>query len=342
MERVGLIDIGTVTTRAAVADIDNAEPVYLARESRVCDLGRGVDATGQLSAEAIAAVLGMVEDTRAFFTEKDVHAVGCFLTSAARDAENVEELLEPLRQRGLAPQVIEGDVEGALTFRGASWHYPNEPLVVADLGGGSTELVYGTWEPQAVEDPEDGEPAKVEWVHSFDLGARRLTDRFLSKNDPPTQDEVFECRAYSRVTIENHLPWVGEEVTLPERLIVTGGTATSLVAMKARLESYDPLMVQGATLTLDDVDEQCQRLASMTESERAGIVGLQPRRAGVILGGALLLGELMRATGFTQVTVSEYDGLAGGCLAVARAAHGQPGPIGFMPEVTDPLAPHAG
>ena len=334
MERVGLIDIGTVTTRAAAMDVEDGEPLFLARESRVCDLGRGVDATGQLDPEAIAAVLAMVDEALGFFAENDVHNAGCFLTSAARDAKNVEELLEPLRQRGLAPEVIEGDVEGALTFRGAAWHYPDEPLIVADLGGGSTELTYGTWEPGA----ENNQPANVEWVHSFELGARRLTDRFLSKNDPPARDEVFECRAYSRVTIENHLPWVGEEVTQPERLVVTGGTATSLVAMKAELEPYDPAMVQDATLTLDDVDEQCQRLASMTESERAGIVGLQPRRAGVILGGALLLGELMRATGFTKVTVSEADGLTGGCLAVYGAAHGQPGPIGFMPEVVDPSA----
>lgn len=334
MERVGLIDVGTVTARAAVADIEGGEPIFMARESSICDLGVGVDSTGRLAPEAIARVLDFVHSSLKFFAEKDVHAVGCFLTSAARDAANVEELLRPLRELGFAPQVIEGDVEGALTFRGAAWNFPGQPLIVADLGGGSTELVYGYWDGEG---PEQGK-AQVEWVHSYDLGARRLTDRFLSKNDPPTKDETLECRAYSRVTIENYLPWIGEEVTQPERLVVTGGTATSLVAMKLGMDPYDPAMVQGAQLTLDDLDEECTRLASMTESERAGIPGLQPRRAGVILGGALLLGELMRATGFTKVTVSESDGLTGGCLAVWGAVHGQAGPIGFMPEVTDPLA----
>lgn len=324
MERVGIIDIGTVTVRAGVADIVDGKVQAMVRESAICNLGEGVDATGLLGPEACARVMAAVEDFLPLLEERDCLAVGCFLTSAARDADNVEELLSMLRDKGLAPTVVPGNVEGALAFRGAAQLYDDPIMAVADIGGGSCEITYGG--------TDDGTVA-VDWSHSFDLGARRITERYLPGDGVPGRDRIVEAAARSRMALETQIPWMDGTLVHPDRLVACGGTVTTLVAIKLGLDPYDSALVEGAELTMAEVDAMAADLAKMTVAERAEVVGVQPQRAPVILGGALLVGELMRACGFRKLTVSEADGLMGSALCVLDAVHGTAGPAGFMPEV---------
>lgn len=320
--RVGVIDIGTVTARVGMADIRDHVVLSIVRESRICNLGEGVDAAGLISPDAIARVLEAVDGFIAFLRAHRCDVVGCFLTSSARDARNADELLDALRARGLAPEVLTGTVEGALAFRGVAQAFDCHSMAVADIGGGSTELTCGGR-------TDDG--LVVDWTHSFDLGARRLTERFLSRNDPPSRDDLVACCCETRMAFEAQMPWMEGALAHPDILIATGGTVTSLSAMRLGLETYDSAVVQGSALTVEEVDDLGARLAAMTESQRARIPGLQPNRAPVILGGTLLVGELMRASGFRELTVSDFDGLAGACMAVERSLDGTPGPVGFLP-----------
>lgn len=322
--RVGVIDVGTVTARVGMADIRDRVVLSIARESRICNLGEGVDATGLIGDDAIARVLEAVDGFIGFLKEHSCQVVGCFLTSAARDARNIDVLLDALRARGLAPEVLPGKVEGAFAFRGVAQAFDCDGMAVADIGGGSTELTSGGR-------ADDG-GLVVDWTHSFDLGARRLTERFLSRNDPPTRDDVVACCCETRMAFEAQMPWMEGALPHPDILIATGGTVTSLAAIKLGLDEYDSAVVQGSTLTVEEVDALGERFAAMTEAERAEVRGLQPHRAPVILGGTLLVGELMRASGFRELTVSEFDGLAGACMAVEGSLDGIPGPVGFLPE----------
>ena len=330
LRRVGVIDVGTVTARVGMADIRDRVVLSIARESRICNLGEGVDATGLIDDGAIARVLDAVDGFIGFLREHGCQVVGCFLTSAARDARNVDVLLDALRARGLAPEVLSGKVEGAFAFRGVAQAFDCASMAVADIGGGSTELTSGGRADDGAGIDDGG--LVVDWSHSFDLGARRLTERFLSRNDPPTRDDVVACCCETRMAFEAQMPWMEGALPHPDTLIATGGTVTSLAAIKLGLEEYDGALVQGSTLTVEEVDAFGERFAAMTEAERAEVRGLQPHRAPVILGGTLLVGELMRASGFRELTVSEFDGLAGACMAVEGALDGIPGPVGFLPE----------
>lgn len=307
--RVAAIDLGTVTARVGIADLRDGELEAIERKSAICNLGEGVDATGQLSQAAVDRVLAAVDDFLQQIKEAHCHYVGCFLTSAARDAQNSETLLEALRSRGLDPEVLAGEAEGPLTFLGVTQAIDLPSMAVADLGGGSTELTLGGVTDEGV---------AVDWTHSFDMGARRVTERYLERTDPPTREAIVQCCCEARMAFEAQMPWMDGILPRPDALVVTGGTATTAVAAKLGLDPYDSAQVQGATLTIGEVDEFAQLLSAMTQGQRAKVVGVQPQRAPVILGGVLLLGELMRAAGFLEVTVSESDGLAGECVAIAQ------------------------
>lgn len=336
MARVGVIDIGTVSARLGVAEVEGGQVQSMVRSTNVCDLGRGVDATGLLAPEAIARTLEVVEAYVDVLKAKGVSAVSCTLTSAARDASNGAELMDGLAALGLCPEVIPGAVEGVLTFRGAVQFIGDASVLVADSGGGSTELTAGVSGAGGV---------SVDWVHSFDVGCRRVTERFFPGVEPASAASMEAARRWCREAFQEFLPWNADGAprplldmagcARPDKLVVTGGTATTLVAMKLELDPYDDGIVQGTRLTRDEVADAAERLGSMDVAARAGIVGVQPRRAPVMLGGAVLLDQLMAATGFDSMTVSVYDGLEGLALAVDGASRGISGPVGWAPTLAD-------
>ena len=331
MTRLACIDIGTVTARLAVADVEDGRIVRLAKHSEICNLGQDVDATGRLADEAIERVVACVGGYVQAAREAGAVAACCTLTSAARDAENPAVLGAGLDALGLDPLIIPGQVEGALTFLGVVRDFPGRSILVADNGGGSTELACGRVQSDGSLD--------LRFVRSIDVGCRRVTEKFLSSEGPDSSDALeraheFVAAAFSPAVEEGVLLAAGTSGAgddAPEVLVVTGGTVTSLVAVEKGLEPYDSSRVHLASLSRETLGALEARLAGLAVSERAALPGLQAKRAPVIVGGAVCVGELMRQTGFSQLTVSESDLLFGLALVADATLRGVESPVGWGP-----------
>lgn len=338
---LAVIDIGTVSARLALAEVGPSGAArMLERRSTITNLGSGVDATGRLEAAAVERTVGTVRDygavlagwaNRGVSTER----VACTTTSAARDAANAAELTDALRGLGLAPQVIAGQVEARLALLGVTADFPGRDVLVADSGGGSTELAEGLRDEQGLHAGR---------VVSLDIGCRRVTERFLA---PPTgvdagayvpaPAQVAAARAFAARTFA---PFFAEGEG-PRALVCVGGTATSLVAVANRLVPYDSSFVHLHRMARAEVGELARELLALSPARRRDLPGLQPKRADVIAAGALILDELLAAGGFDGYTCSESDSLAG-LLACARAAaDGEPSPLGtggWLPQLADGAA----
>lgn len=325
MIRVAVIDVGTVTARLAIADVEGDRVLRLARQSTIVNLGEGVDKSGMLLDVACQRLLDCIDGYVAEIKRAGVCAVCCTLTSAARDARNSADLLKQLAARGLVAQVIPGQVEGMLTFLGVAQDFPLAQLLVADNGGGSTEFAFGRL--------KDGRTPDLEFVRSIDVGCRRVTEKFLSNDDPPTESDIWAAHEFASREFAQVFEARPADAPAPDRLVVTGGTATTIVALQKRLVPYDSSQVHLATLSRDDVDEQERRLAGITLAERAGLPGIQVKRAPVILGGVIAVSEIMRAAGLDELTVSESDLLFGLSLTVAATKEGRTSPVGWRPEL---------
>ena len=327
MRRVACIDIGTVTARLAVADVERGSVLRLGKQSQICNLGEGVDATGRLSQAAMERVFACAQAYVAAARESGAEAVCCTLTSAARDAENASELGAALDSLGLDPLVIPGQIEGALTFLGVARDFRGRRILVADNGGGSTELAMGSLRADGVLD--------LQFVRSVDVGCRRVTEKFLPGSGPASAEGLaaaheFAAAAFAPVVAEGGLRADAGEGA-PEALVVCGGTVTSLVAMSLELEPYDPLRVHLASLSAEKVAELEARLAALTVEERAALPGLQAKRAPVMLGGTVAVGELMRQTGFSTLQASESDLLFGLAITAEAALTGADSPVIWKP-----------
>lgn len=325
MGRVACIDIGTVTCRLAVADVREGRVVALHKRSTICDLGEDLTQTGRICDAAAARVIACVDSYLAEARAMGAPAICCTLTSAARDASNSSELLAAFAERGLDAQVIPGDVEGRLTLLGVVQDFPGRMVLVADNGGGSTELALGRLTDSGLD---------VRAIRSVDVGCRRMTERFLMAGDPPAAADIAAAHAFAAEPFEATVRELGLREGGAERLVVTGGTVTSLVAIDAQLEPYDSSYVHLSELDRATVEALEARLAQLTVAQRAELPGLQPKRARVILGGAIAVSELMRATGFTRLTVSESDLLFGLSLTVDSVCTGGPSPVSWQPKVS--------
>ena len=322
MGRVAVIDIGTVTCRLGLADVEGDRVLRCDKKETIGKLGEGVAQKGRLSREASERAICCVDADLAPARRAQAEAACCALTSAARDATNASELLGPLRERGVEPRVIAGEVEGSLTFLGVARDFSGRRILVADSGGGSTELAVGILGSHGLE---------LEAVCSLDVGCRRATDLFLSRTDPPAPEDVAQARAWARGIFDEGVPCAARGDRRPETLVCVGGTVTTLVAMHAGLDPYDPTFVHLSTLRLAGIDALASRMAAMPLADRRSLVGLQPKRASVILGGALVVGELMRSCGFSGLTVSESDLLYGLALCADAAANRRESLVGWSP-----------
>ena len=333
MTRVACIDIGTVTARLAVADVEGGRVVRLIKHSEICNLGEGVDATGRLRDDAIDRVFSCVRGYVALAVEAGAPAACCTLTSAARDAENSRDMTSALESLGLSPLVIPGRIEGSLTFLGVAQDFRGRRILVADNGGGSTELALGSL-------GEDG-ALDLTYVRSVDVGCRRVTEKYLQAAPLPTAGglaaaHAFVAEGFAPAVEEGGLWAAGSERAVagaPEALVVCGGTVTSLVAMDAELEPYDSARVHLASLTREKVEALEARLAGLTVEQRAELPGLQAKRAPVILGGAVAISELMRQMSFSALQASESDLLFGLALTAAASLDGTASPVGWRPEM---------
>jgi exopolyphosphatase/guanosine-5'-triphosphate,3'-diphosphate pyrophosphatase len=309
--RVAVVDIGTNSTRLLIADVDaeTGSLRQLARESRVTRLGEGVDSTGALSDAAIERVVATLADYRAQIEAHGCEANLAVLTSAVRDAANGDEFAQRVRDEfGLDARVLRGEEEAQLTFLGAmsgradgSHDGDEEPTVVIDVGGGSTEFVVGT--------------GTTAGFHvSLQAGVVRMSERHIH-SDPPEPSELQALAADVRDTFLQGLPRQEREPV--KHGIAVAGTATSAAAIDQELEPYDPERVDGYRLTLGTVELLLARLADMDEARRRQVAGLHPDRAPTIVAGMIVLAEAMRAFELDEVEVSERDILHGGALRLA-------------------------
>lgn len=311
--RVAAIDIGTVTTRLLVADVDDGRVAEVVRRSEITQLGEGWTATGRLSAAAIERVSARVGAFAAEARELGTERIGAVATSAARDAANGEEFLDACEARGIRPRIISGDREAALSFAGATYELTGEDILVADVGGGSTELVYGS-----VAETDEGRVARVAFARSVDVGSRRVSELFL-RADPPAAAEVAAAAAW---VAERLRPVFSQMHARPRVLVSVAGTATSLAAVDMALDPYDPARVHGYELSGAHLSEVREALAAMPLAKRRTVPGLEPARAGVIVGGAIVLETVMALAGMDSTVTSEHDILYGAVLELAGATAG--------------------
>jgi exopolyphosphatase/guanosine-5'-triphosphate,3'-diphosphate pyrophosphatase len=308
--RVGVVDIGTNSTRLLIADVEDGAIDELDRRSQVTRLGDGVDATGQLGEPAIARVFATLDAYRdamdAAGVARDAR-VGV-LTSAVRDAENGAAFTAQVRERyGLAARSITGAQEARLTFRGATHDRAragrHEPLLVIDVGGGSTELVVGR-----------ADTAKLDFHVSLQAGVVRQTERHVN-HDPPQPQELQALADDVRGLIEQAVPAAVRAEAV--QAIGVAGTATSLASIDQELEPYDPARVHGYAISLAECELLLARLAQLPLARRREVRGLHPDRAQTIVAGAVILIEVLRVFALERIEISEHDILHGIALECA-------------------------
>ncbi|MGW5055594.1 Ppx/GppA phosphatase family protein [Actinokineospora sp. NPDC004072] len=316
MTRVAAIDCGTNSIRLLVADVTTRDDGThwlrdVHREMRIVRLGQGVDATGVLAPEALARTRAALADYTAILRRKGAEAVRMVATSATRDAANRDDFFTMTAELLGAPaEVISGDEEARLSFTGAVGDLDPEdgPFLVVDIGGGSTELVLGTW---------DGARAQVEAARSVDIGCVRITERAL-RSDPPTAAEVAAADAlaaevlapaFAAVPVAAARTWVG-----------VAGTVTTLGALALKLSEYDSDAVHLSRLSAAQLAELADTLLASTHDERAANPVIHPGRVDVIGGGAVVL-RALAARVFAEspvedIVVSEHDILDGIALSL--------------------------
>jgi len=306
--RVAVVDLGSNTTRLLIAEVQDDEVAELDRRTEITALGQGVDASGNLSEDAMGRVTDAVANYREAIDAADVEHTTAVATSAVRDAENGGELCKRLRDRfGLEVTTLGGEEEARLTFLGATARRAPRlgPVMVIDIGGGSTEVVVGV---------AGLEPT---YIVSTQAGSVRQTDRHLH-SDPPTSGEREALHRDAREILVEAVP-----VALRGSVragIAVAGTATSLAAIDQGLEAYDPQRVEGYRLDLGACERMLEMLAGLPLEERREVTGLEPARAPTIVAGVSILVQAIRAFELESVTVSEADILHGAALEAAATA----------------------
>jgi exopolyphosphatase/guanosine-5'-triphosphate,3'-diphosphate pyrophosphatase len=313
--RVAAIDCGTNSIRLLIADLDGAGGLAdVHREMRVVRLGQGVDATGMLAAEALERTFAAVDDYAALIRASGADTIRFVATSATRDAQNRDVFSAGILARlGVEPEVVTGAEEAALSFAGAAsvlHQLGEDPVLVVDLGGGSTEFVLGN---------ASGVLAGL----STDMGCVRFTERFL-RSDPPTAAEVAAAVAAVQDAISGMLAEV--PVERATALIGVAGSVTTITAHALKLERYLPERIHGAGLAVADVRDACTSLLESTRAQRAALPYMHPGRVDVMGAGALIwrtiVDRVAEVTGgaVSLVTSSEHDILDGIALGIPAAA----------------------
>ena len=316
---VAALDCGTNSTRLIVVDPSGD---VLERAMRITRLGEGVDATHRLSDQAIARTVAVLRDYRRLMDRHGVSLVRVVATSAARDADNAEEFMAAAETViGVRPEVLSGGEEGLLSFMGATAQLPRAlsgsgPVLVTDIGGGSTELSVGR--PQ-----QDGGPGREVSTRSLDIGCVRVTERFLA-HDPPQAGELAAARSH----VAREVARARDELpALPPGALLIGlaGTVTTLVSLEQGIESYDRTKVHHALLTRGAVEAWLEKLSARTAADRMSFRGMVDGRQDVIVGGALILAVVMEVFGCERCLVSEDDILDGMAAVLLSQAHVVPG-----------------
>jgi len=314
--RVGAVDCGTNSIRLLVADVDRATGALtdVLRRMEIVRLGYGVDRTGRIDPDAMRRTLAMSREYAGQCASLGAEGVRFAATSASRDAANAAEFVAGVRDAfarfGTVPEVITGDDEAALSFRGATGDLVaagiDGPYLVVDLGGGSTEFVRGTH--------------TVEAARSVDIGCVRMTERHLH-SDPPTSDEIAAATADIEAAVALALQAVSVEGV--RTLVGLAGSVTTVTAQAWSLPYYDPRRIHLAVTPVPRMRQAARDLLGMTRAHRAALPFMHPGRVDVIGAGALVWDVVIREVAERSgrgddltVVSSEHDILDGLALSL--------------------------
>jgi exopolyphosphatase/guanosine-5'-triphosphate,3'-diphosphate pyrophosphatase len=303
MTRVAAFDCGTNSLRLLIADADagTGEMTELVREMRIVRLGEGVDRTGRISEASMARTFAALDEYAGLVAARRPTAVRFCATSAARDADNAAEFMAGVEQRvGVVPEVIDGDAEARASFAGATRVLGDamDPVLVLDIGGGSTELILGTAAASDVR--------AVEVAESLDIGSVRLTERHLH-DDPPTAAQVADLCA----DVDAALDGCRVDAAAARTVVGVAGSVTTVAAAALGLAAYDRDRIHLARLDVDTVHAGVSDLVAMTVAQRRALGFMHPGRADVIGAGALILDRVLSRATVRELVVSESDILDG-------------------------------
>jgi exopolyphosphatase/guanosine-5'-triphosphate,3'-diphosphate pyrophosphatase len=295
--RVAAIDCGTNSIRLLIADIDGTNFREIVREMEIVRLGQGVDKTGQFHPDAIARTLAAVDSFARTIAAKGVEKIRFCATSATRDATNRDLFINGVKERlGIEPEVIPGEVEAALSFQGATkdFNKTEGPFLVIDIGGGSTEFVFGT--------------DKVEFAKSMNIGCVRMSERHFTGGEAEP-GQIAEATA----DIDEAIAQAAKIVPIKDAktLIAVAGTATTVAAAALDLPGYDRYSIHLSRISAEKTHAISKQFLAMSRDARAALGYMHPGRVDVIGAGALVLSRIMYATGASEFVASESDILDG-------------------------------
>jgi exopolyphosphatase/guanosine-5'-triphosphate,3'-diphosphate pyrophosphatase len=295
--RVAAIDCGTNSIRLLIADIDGGNFREITRQMEVVRLGQGVDKTGAFHPDAIARTLAAVDLYAAEIAKRGVEKIRFCATSATRDATNRALFIDGVKERlGIEPEVIAGEVEAALSFQGATKDFDKAqgPFLVIDIGGGSTEFVFGT--------------DSVEAARSMNIGCVRMSERHFT-GDQPDPGQI----ASAIEDIDEAIRQAAKSVPITDAktVIMVAGTATTVAAAALDLPAYDRYAIHLSRISAERTHQISTELLRETREQRAAHGYMHPGRVDVIGAGSLVLDRIMLATGATEFVASESDILDG-------------------------------
>jgi exopolyphosphatase/guanosine-5'-triphosphate,3'-diphosphate pyrophosphatase len=300
--RRAVIDVGTNSIKLLVADVTARDVCPVWEESLQTRLGQGFYESHRLQPGPIEQTAQAVATFAAKARELDAASVRVIATSAARDATNSEDLTSAVQKTsGLRVEIISGDQEADYAFQGATTDpaLAREPLLLLDVGGGSTEFILGHGEEK-------------HFRHSFPLGTVRLLEK-LPHSDPPLADELAACRRWLKTFLQSQVkprlePALRQEVNTPGQarvqLVATGGTASILGCMEAKLPAFDRQRIEAVRLSLDRLRWHVNHLWSLPLAERKQIVGLPKNRADVILTGTAIYEAILEHLAFPELRIT--------------------------------------
>lgn len=292
--KTAVIDVGTNSVRLLIVDGRPSEHRDLSRTTIITRLGEGLRDDGELGRSAIERTIAVLKDFAGEITAQQVTKYRAVATAAVRRAANASQFVSEVKARtGLPIDVISAADEGRLAFLGAtSTLGEQDPVLLIDVGGGSTEMI-------------QGKPGGHPEVMSLEIGSVSLTERFLH-SDPPAAPEIERAKQYLGTLLSRFSLLESES-----KVVGVAGTITTLAAVAQSLKSYDPSMVHGYVLTRAALGALLDRFLALTLEERRQLAGLEPKRADVIIGGTLILLEILEGFSLDELEVSEKDLLDG-------------------------------
>jgi len=296
IKRVAVIDLGTNSARILLAKIKKGRIFYRKKMIETTRLGEGVDHSKVLTKRAIEDTLLAIEKFYALALEDGYTLLKIIGTSALRDVNNQQELLSRIfKITNCEVDIIDGIEEAHLGYIGVSNSFSlDEKKLVIDIGGGSTELIFGD--------------ATVDLIESLDIGAVRMTDRCISEDPPPRKDlELL------KEEIDEVINDFVERNAVPSfnKAIGIGGTITTLSGINLEMKVYDPDQIQGSLVTAKALDQMVKNFIDKSLENRKEIIGLSPKRADIIIAGSMILKRLMVKFDFDKIYISDYDNLEG-------------------------------